>query len=50
MQITLNAYLAGQKGTEYTESASEAGMFFSLAGHHDDKSRALKIENLDLHG
>ena len=26
-------------------------MFFSLAGRHDKyKSRALKIENLDLHG
>ena len=25
-------------------------MFFSLAGCHDDKSGALKIENLDLHG
>ena len=51
MKMTINAYLANSKVQSTQKSAQKAGVFFLPGGRHDEnKSRALKIENLDLHG
>ena len=50
MKMTINTYLANSKAQSTQNrrqffGRSEAGMFFSLAGRHDEyKSRGLKIE------
>ena len=61
MKMTIKAYSISwiarhrvhRTADSFSASDADAAMFFSLAGHgchNESHARALKIENLDLHG